>query len=160
MLKIITLRSAIEQAIPELVATPNLLRIWVDRGSGQSRQTPNLSLAFKFRLNVLLLDFTADIAVLALAIFRWARVHQPDLLAVGADGFNFEVDFLDENKADLLFQLDLGQSIAVYPTDTGYTVTYLPEPDPLFADDAAPNPLTTIPTLTNVVVEGTALPDS
>lgn len=85
MKKIDSLRDALLAATPELQQQPARLRMWVDRGSVQARQTESLSFAYGFRLNVLIMELATDISVLTLAITRWLRVNQPELLAPGTD---------------------------------------------------------------------------
>lgn len=145
MLKINTLRAALVAAIPDLARNPKNLRIWVDRGSGRATQTATRSFSFVFRLNVLLLDFTYDIAALALAVLEWARTHQVDLLDGKNDAFAFDVDFLDDSSADILLQLNLSQAVGATQTEQGFTLEYLPEPAPFFIDDLAPPPLAAAP---------------
>jgi hypothetical protein len=160
MKKMDSLRVAITTAMPDLKAAPKNLRMWVDRGTSQSRQTATLGFGFKYRLNVLLMDLptTSDIATLATAIYIWARINQPDLLAVGSDGFNFEVDVLDSKTADLLLQLDLAENVSVQAKQGGgFTTTYLDEPVPMFGDDLPFGGLIPAPLLTGVAItdEGT-----
>lgn len=154
MLKINALRDFLVAAMPELAADPAALRMWVDRGTVASTLSATASFAFRFRLNVLLIDFAGDIAQLALAIVIWLRTHQPDLLTGTADAFEFEADFLDAEKADLLFQINLRQNVSAVPGAQGITARYLPEPDPLFADDAPILGLPDAPLLSAIVMEG------
>lgn len=136
MLKIDTLRAAITQAIPELAQSPENLRIWIERGAGRCQGTASDAFGFTFQANVLIVEMSADLAVLAHAIFRWLRVNQPDLLVPGKEGFTFDADILDNRTADVLLQIQLTQNVTVAPTDAGgYALGYLPEPDPLFGDD-------------------------
>lgn len=137
MQKIDSLRAALTAAMPEYKAAPQKLRLWIENGSGRSRMTETFGLVFSFHLNVLLLDFTADIAALGVGLFAWLRTNQPDLLDPERDsGFDFDVDFLDGGKADLLIQLDLTQDVAAQPDGKGgFAVGYLAEPDPMMDDD-------------------------
>lgn len=136
MLKIDTLRAAITAAIPELAQSPENLRIWIERGAGRCQGTPTDAFGFTFQANVLIVEMSADLAVLAHAIFRWLRVNQPELLTPGRDGFTFDADILDNKTADVLLQIQLTQNVTVAPREAGgFNLAYLPEPDPLFGDD-------------------------
>lgn len=158
MLKLDTLRAAITAAVPELAAHPARLKMWIDRGSVQSRQTRSFSFAFEFRLNVMVEELATDISVLALAIFRWLRVNQPDLLAPDQPGFSFDVDILDNSTADVLFLLNLRQNVAVTPRDDGnFDLAYLPEPDPIWDDDLGAGGADPIPPLAAVILNGGAV---
>lgn len=162
MNKINTLRTALQAALPELKADPARLRMWIERGEAQSRQTATRGFAFAYQLNILIIEFATDIAVLALALFDWLRVNQPDLLAPGATGFSFDVDILDNETADVLVQLNIAQNISAAPQPDGSTLlTYLDEPDPLFDDFLGAGGADPVPVLTqvNIAGEGVVLPD-
>ncbi len=135
MRKIDSLRAALITALPELSRNPDNLRMWIERGSGKSVQTQTEGLALAFRLNVLVVEMTSDIAVIGLAVFRWARVNQPDLLAPTVNGFDFDADILDNGTADVLLQLQLDQAVTATPGAGGrVALEYQAEPEPLFAD--------------------------
>jgi hypothetical protein len=75
----------------------------------------------------------------------WLRTHQPALLAPGQDAFALDIDMIDNGTYDALLQIDLTQSVAVARDDQGNaSVTYLPEPEPLFLDE---QPLAAMPAL-------------
>lgn len=141
------LRTALVSALPELANDPSRLALWVEKGSGHARQTETRHFSFEYELNVLVREMTSDIATLALALFDWLRVQQPDLLAHRATGFEFDADILDNGSADVLIRLRLVDRVTVSPgPDGGTLLNYLAEPDPLFDDAlglAAPvSPLT------------------
>lgn len=136
MRKAHSLRAAIVEALPEFATSPDRLKIWVEDGAGRATQSQTLSFAFGYRLNILLEEARSDIALVALAVFRWLRVNQPDLLRPGATGFAFETDILDNETADIVLQLDLTENVSVAALEGGgWSLDYLAEPDPLFADD-------------------------
>lgn len=155
MQKIDTLRAAIVQALPELAATPDRLRLWVERGSAQSRMTKTRGFSFTFQLNLLIIGMATDFAVLALAIFDWLRVNQPELLVPEADGFAFEVDVLDNSSVDVLVTLKLTQAVAVnVKPDGSNSVDYLAEQNPLWDDDLGLGGTDPIPGLTGIALAG------
>lgn len=157
MLKINLLRDALVAAMPELATSPANLIMWVDRGKAQSSDTQDLSFALTFQLNILLVEFAGDIAAFSLAILIWLRSQQPDRFAMGADAFDFEVDVLDNGKVDLQIILQLRQNVAATITPDGVTASYLPEPDPFFADDLPLGGLDTMPRLSSITVNGEQL---
>ena len=149
-----SLRSALESALPEFRREPDRLRMWVEDGAAQHRQTATLAFAFRYRLNVLLVECATDLALVALPLFRWLRVNQPDLLAPGRDGFTFDADILDNKTADVLIQLELTDCVTVSPLeDGGWSLDYLPEPDPMFPDFDPPGGLGEIANLSDVVTD-------
>lgn len=159
MLKLDTLRAAITTALPELARSPENLRIWIERGAGRCQGTATDAFGFAFQANVLIVEMTSDIAVLAHAVFRWLRVNQPDLLAPGREGFSFDADILDNRSVDVLMQIQLTQNVTVAPIGDGrFNLAYLPEPDPLFGDDMALDGATPVPNLTGAALDEQAGP--
>lgn len=139
MQKPASLRAALTAAIPEIRDQPDRLVIWVEDGAVRARQTETHGFAFEYPLSVLLREVSTDIAIVALAINRWLRRHQSNLLAGGSgDSYKFETDVLDNATADILFTIDLCENVAVEPQPDGsWSIDYQVEPDPLF-DDAQP----------------------
>jgi len=156
MQKIHSLRAALIEAIPELKAAPGALRMWVDRGTVQAPKDAAgiTGFAFAFRVNVLLVEFTGDVAALSLAVLLWLRANQPSLLMPGQDAFAFQVDVLDTTKVDIEIQIDLKQSVRASSAAQGYTLAYVAEPAPLWSDDQAPGGVIPIPLLKAVSVAG------
>jgi len=135
MSKAKSLRNALTAAIPELRNEPARLKLWIENGAVRARGTASHGFALQYPLSVLIEEAKTDIAIIALAITRWLRVNQPNLLAPNGDSFQFESDILDLTTADILFTINLTENIAVEPLQGGgWSVTYLDEPDPLFDD--------------------------
>lgn len=144
-----TLRAAIQQAVSEFASEPDRLRLWVEEGSVRCFGTGSLSFGMEYRLNILLVEASTDIALIVLPIVRWLQVNQPDLLAPNTDGFAFEADILDNGSCDLLFRMNLMENVKTEPQEDGSVrLDYLAEPDPLFEDFSAPGDLDPIPLLT------------
>ncbi|WP_337846856.1 phage tail protein [Sphingomonas sp.] len=158
MNKIDTLRAAIVTATPELAIHPARLRMWVDRGEVEARQTASGSFGFSFRLNVLIMELATDVSVISAAIIQWLRVNQPDRLAPGNKAFTFDVDILDNDTVDLLIEIQITQQISRQPAPGGgFTLTYLPEPDPLFGDDLGLGGVAPAPNLVAVSADGESI---
>lgn len=146
-----SLRAALMAALPELRNEPDRLKLWIENGAVRARGTASHGFALQYPLSVLIEQAKTDIAIVALAITRWLRVNQPDLLAPNGDSFRFESDILDLTTADILFTIDLTENIAVTPNPDGsWAVEYLAEPDPLFADGQGFEDLDPIPLLAEV----------
>src|SRR5690606_1917346 len=121
--------------------------------------TQSLGLGFSYRANLLFEEASTDIALIALPIFIWLRVNQPELLRPGAEGFTYEIDILDNECADILIRLQLSENISVTPLETGgWNVDYLDEPDPLFEDNLPPWDLDDAPPLAAVTAEAHPAP--
>lgn len=146
-----SLRAALQAALPELRNEPGRLKLWIENGAVRARGTASHGFALQYPLSVLIEEANTDIAIIALAITRWLRVNQPDLLSPNGDSFQFESDILDLNTADILFTINLTENVSVEPQQDGsWTVTYLTEPDPMFDDGTAFAGLDPIPALVEV----------
>lgn len=151
MSKAKSLRNALEAAIPELRNEPDRLKLWIENGAVRARGTSSHGFALQYPLSVLIEQAKTDLAVIVLAITRWLRVNQPDLLAPNVDSFQFESDILDLTTADILFTINLTENIAVAPQPDGsWSVTYLAEPDPMFEDGQGFAEVDPIPPLAEV----------
>lgn len=146
-----SLRAALTAAIPELRNEPARLKLWIENGAVRARGTASHGFALQYPLSVLIEEAKTDIAIIALAITRWLRVNQPDLLAPNGDSFQFESDILDVSTADILFTINITENIAVEPQPDGsWSVTYLEEQDPLFDDGLGFAGVEPIPDLADV----------
>ena len=155
MRKLDSLRAAIEAAVPGLAQNPANLRIWVDRGTCGATQTASGGCTFGYRANVLVMEMAADLSVIAHALTTWLRVEQPDRFVPGADGFTFEVDVLSNTAVDVLIQVDLTESVTAARNEDGtFALAYLPEPDPLFDDNAGAGDAAPVPPLRAVGQQG------
>ncbi|PTR05161.1 MULTISPECIES: phage tail protein [unclassified Novosphingobium] len=136
MRKIDSLRQVLSTSIEDLSKSNDRLRVWTDRGTVQCRQTSTFGFMMSFRAKVLLMDMTTDIAAVCYVLCAWLRIHQPDLLAPGKEAFTLDHDVIDNSKYDALIEIDLTQNVTCALNAQGkMQVDYLPEPDPLFADD-------------------------
>ncbi|MCP1116948.1 phage tail protein [Robbsia andropogonis] len=126
-----TLRTALTQAIPALAADPERLTVFVDQGSVNAVSTASASFTYRYKLNVLLMDFVGDPDVVMIALLEWARQHEPDLLAAGNDDdtLSFEVDMLSNDTYDLAIKLSLTESIVVSKGEDGkHVITHSEAP--------------------------------
>jgi len=155
--KLKSLRAALIAAIPELRNEPSRLKLWIENGAVRARGTANHGFALQYPLSVLIEEAKTDIAIIALAITRWLRINQPDLLSPSGDSFRFESDILDVTSADILFTIDLTENIAVAPRPDGsWQVTYLDEPNPMFEDPLGLGGVDPIPLLAEVRLSDSA----
>lgn len=127
-----SLRQAIENALPELAQNPEKLVMFVQQGSISSNKA-TLSHSKNYTLTLLITDFTGDLDVLETAIIHWLQTNQPDILGAGQverDSFQFDVDILSHDSADVLYQLKLSERVvALRDEETAQIhITYAPEP--------------------------------
>lgn len=155
-----SLRKTLEAALPEIRNEPGRMAIWIEDGAVRCTQTEGAGFTFRYPLSVVLTELRTDISVVALAICRWLRVNQPDLLVPNTDSFTFETDVLDNETADLMFTITLCENVQVTPNEDGsHQIDYLAEPDPLFddgvsvTDPAAAPPLAEVRTTADIVTD-------
>lgn len=154
MIKPDSLRQAIAVAVPELARDPDRLLMWIDRGRLRSHQTGSFGFEYRYTLNLTVLDFATSPSALMIAVIAWLRTNQPELLAVNTDAFEFEADILDNKCIDLGLKLELSEQVSVEQReDGGFDLQHLSEPDPIFADDFAPQNVTPIPPLNAIWLE-------
>lgn len=164
MIKPASLRAAIVALQPDLARDPAKLLMWVDQGSIVSCSTPTLGFAYRYRLNVILIEFAGQPSVVILAVTNWLREHQPALLTPGKDAFSIEVDLIDSKTVDLQLQIQLDENVlATRREDGGFHLQHLDEPVPLFDDDlpliaSDGEPAPGIPPLAEIADEDGPLP--
>lgn len=155
MRKIDSLRETLFAAIPELANDFTRLRIWVDRGKGQGRQTTSSSFALGFRLNVLAIEVSTDLSLIAHATLKWLRTNQPELLQPDADSFTFDADILDDTTADVLIQIELTQNYVVTADgEGGEEVEALEQDDPVLADQLGFMGTDPTPEIAAILIDG------
>ena len=116
MLKPASLRAALECALPELAANPDRLIIYIDEGRIHSRYGDSLSFEYRYRLNLVLLDYAHHASAAIVPLLAWLRVHQPELglnpdLADGA--VTFEAEILNHASMDFAIRLQLTERVIV-----------------------------------------------
>jgi hypothetical protein len=140
MLKPDSLRAAIAAAVPELKTSPEALRIWIDKGTIRSRLTPAFNFEYRYRLNCFLKDYAGHPDTLMAPIIAWLRANQPDLLQNhdrADNAVSFEVDIVDRSLCDVLFQLELSETVRSVARDGGgFDLVHDEEPvyDPMAGD--------------------------
>lgn len=136
MIKPKSLRAAIVALQPDLGRDPDKLVMWVEQGSIRSNSTPALGFAYRYRLNIMLVEFAGAPSIIMLAVTNWLRENQPERVVPGQEAFAFEVDMIDSKTVDLQLQIQLDENVLVNAReDGGFDLQHLPEPVPLFDDD-------------------------
>lgn len=127
-----SLRQAIENALPEIAQNPDKLAMFVQHGKISSNKG-TLSHSKNYTLTLLITDFTSDLDVLETTIIHWLQTNQPDILGAGQterDSFQFDVDILSHDSADVLYQLKLSERVVALRDDetAQIHITHAPEP--------------------------------
>lgn len=143
MLKLNSLRTALEAAMPELAVDPNRLTLRIEKGRIASTGVPQpvapatdtvAGFEYRYTLAVVLLDFAGNPDLVFATTLVWLVTNQPEILDryyAGAQdgGISFDVDHLDENKIDLEVRLDLVEAVDVTAAgDAAWTFTHRAEP--------------------------------
>lgn len=134
MLKPASLRAALECALPELAANPDRLILYIDEGRIHSRYGDSLSFEYRYRLNLVLLDYAHHASAALVPLLAWLRVNQPELglnpdLADSA--VTFEAEILNHASMDFAVRLQLTERVIVTTNhDTGETTArHVGEPE-------------------------------
>lgn len=137
-----SLRKAISEGIPFLGQNPDKLHIFVDEGAIVSTLAATISYERQYNLNLLITDFYGDQDILDAVILFWLRRNQPDIMANSDNrekGYTFEVDILNNGGCDISINLKLTERTIVKEVDGQMVVEAVPEPEPLYPDNWAPN---------------------
>jgi len=137
-----SLRKALSDGIEYLGKNPDKLHIFVDEGAVVSSLAPTISFEYQYTLNLVITDCSADQNLLNAVILYWLRRNQPDIMANPDSrdkGFTFEVDILNNTTCDISINLKLTERVIVKETNGQMVVEAVPEPEPPYADQWAPN---------------------
>lgn len=141
------LRAWLTKAIPALKRSPELLQMFVDKGTIVAYGGHGLSYEQRYTLTLQLLDFGGDPEHIMAPVIVWLAINQPELLGnprQQTEGVRFEVDILDGGKVDLQIELLLTERVKVSPSGQGrFDAAILPEPD--FPPGQHPLPIGTGP---------------
>lgn len=110
------LREHLLAGLPHLAKNPDRLLIFVDEGRTVNTLANGLSFEYRYTLNLIITDFSEDLAVLMVLIYAWLREHQPELMAnldKARDGVKFAADVLDSHRVDLSITLPLTERVIV-----------------------------------------------
>lgn len=129
MKKPASLRDLLLRAVPALRDDPALLAIYVDKGQVAARAGKSLSFEYRYKLNLVVQDYSGDRNLVVVPILAWIAQNQPDLLqAPSSIPIEFESEILDAETCDLSFTLNLTERVTVQAREGGgYEVRNLDE---------------------------------
>jgi hypothetical protein len=110
------LRDHITRACPDLATNPEKLTVFIERGNVVHTGTPALSFEYRYTLNIVVTDWADSTDVLVVPIVAWLKRHQPDMFdnpERRPKAFRFEVEIIDHATADIGFEIDLTETVAV-----------------------------------------------
>jgi len=117
-----SLRAHLTAANADLKQNPDKLLVFADEGNTVAAGTGSLSFEYRYRLNVIITDYSGDPDAIMVPLLAWVAVHQLELLG-NADlrktGIGFEVDFNNHETIDLSIKLALTEKVVVKQGDAG-----------------------------------------
>ena len=125
------LREHLLQGLPHLAKNPDRLLIFVDEGRTVNTLANGLSFEYRYTLNLIITDFSEDLAGLMVLIYAWLRLNQPELMAnldKSRDSVKFVADILDNSRVDLSITLPLTERVIVKEVDGQAVYDYPAEP--------------------------------
>jgi len=135
-----SLRAHLKSAVADLAQNPDKLLVFADEGNTVATGTNSLSFEYRYKLNVIITDYSGDADAVMVALLAWVAVHQIDILnhpELRKTGIGFEVDFNNHETIDLSIKLAVTERVVVKRAGTGgVEVRHPAEPQltPAFAD--------------------------
>lgn len=131
MQKMKSLRKALNDAVPQLMNNPEMMRIFADEGNIDARLAASLSHEKKYTLNVIVCDFVGDPDLIFVPVAAWLRENQPDICTLdegSKKGYRFQMDLNDGDNVDISISLQLTERTLVREENGALHVSYAPEP--------------------------------
>lgn len=108
MQKMKSLRKTLNDAVPQLLNNPEMMRIFADEGNIDARLAASLSHEKKYTLNVIVCDFVGDPDLIFVPVAAWLRENQPDICTLDEGrkkGYRFQMDLNDGDNVDISISL-------------------------------------------------------
>lgn len=132
MKKPISLRDYLVQNIQFLKDNPDKLSILIESGRYRSTLATGYSMESICPVRFLIQDFSGDPDLIAFLLFQWLRVHQSELMAnleKNKNAVKFEAEILDNDKVDVLFEVELTERVILTKNQDGsFSFSYPEEP--------------------------------
>ena len=136
-----SLRAHLTAGSAELRQNPDKLLIFADGGNTVATGTTSLSFEYRYKLNIIITDYSDSVDALMIPLLAWVQVHQRDLLdnaELRKTGIGFDVDYNNHTSIDLAITLALTERVIVKPAGAGrLEVLHLaePQPTPAYTDE-------------------------
>lgn len=131
MQKMKSLCKVLNDAVPQLVNNPGMMRIFVDEGNIDTRLAASLSYEKKYTLNVIVSGFVGEPDLIFVPVVAWLRENQPDICTLDdgrKKGYRFRVDIKEADNIDVTISLQLTERTLVREENGALHVSYAPEP--------------------------------
>lgn len=128
------LREALIAANTWCKANPELITVWVEKGSIETQATGEPSFMYRYTIQVLAVDFPGQVDDLMLPIMAWVWHYQPDLLLNPDNNrkVEFDADIISDDMADVLFKVPVWERVMVENVNGKPVATHLAEDRPRF----------------------------
>lgn len=127
-----SLRDHLTESIPFLRDNPDKLTMFIEQGRYRSTMAQGFSMESICPVKFVIQDFTGDADVVAFLLFQWLRVHQSELmvnLEKNQDAVKFEAEMIDNDKTDVMFEVELTERVIIKKkTDGSFYFDYPAEP--------------------------------
>ncbi|EIW9279092.1 phage tail protein [Klebsiella pneumoniae] len=126
------LREALIAANTWCKANPELITVWVEKGSIEAQATGEPSFMYHYTIQVLAVDFPGQVDDLMLPIMAWVWHYQPDLLLNPDNNrkVEFDADIISDDMADVLFKVPVWERVMVENVNGKPVATHLAEDRP------------------------------
>ena len=122
MKKPMSLRKYLVENIAFLRDNPDKLKIHIVEGGYRSRFTKGYSFESICPVRFVIEDFTDEPDIIAHLLFQWIRINQSELMTnieKEKPTFKFEAEIIDNDKTDVLFELELTERVIIKENDQG-----------------------------------------
>ena len=115
MRKANSLRDWLLRSVPDLAAERERLHVYLSEGSIDfSRSEPaNLSFGYNYRLDLVIERFSGSLDTLFVPLIIWLSRHEPQVIDKNPKGLRFEVDQLDNQRADITIAIAIKEPVIV-----------------------------------------------
>ena len=140
MKKLESLRTHMLNAVKELQRDPERMLIFTEKGNVRCTLANGLSFEYVYDLNLILTEYAGDLDAVMIPLLDWVRINQHELLSnleKSKDAVKFEAEFIDNDKVDVMFELELTERVIIQQQEHGvYNFSYPEEPQYQLASSA------------------------
>ena len=135
-----SLRAHLTAISAELRQNPDKLLIFADSGNTVATGTASLSFEYRYKLNIIITDYSGSEDAIMVPLLAWVHVHQRDLLdnaELRKTGIGFDIDFNNHESVDIAITLALSERVIVKQAGAGrLEVIHMAEPQrtPAYTD--------------------------
>ena len=125
------LRKILEQSHQDFVKNPDRLQLYVDGGQVVATGSTSLSFEYRYTLNIIITDFSFDIASLIVPINAYLRKNQPEQDENPQrrdNAFKFHRVYNNNNTADVSFEIQLTERVVSKKDGNNVQIHYAKEP--------------------------------